>query len=349
MYMKKCTKMLAIIISLTLLLLAAGCGKKNQSLDESLVVTVDDSSIYMDEMMYHIMLEEMQGQLYESYLQEENYWETENESGDTIAQLAKETVINNAIQYELFYNLALDNGYSLTDQENQDSIDKAKNIIKSVDPDQLLKAGLDEGKLTEIQKKISLSAKYFNDYKNDIGIDDEAIKAQINPDDYKQYDIEYLFLPTQKINDDGATVSLTQDEKSQAYEQISSYIDSAKTSSDFTGLLNDYENNTYSVKSGAVSFLANKDFFADESEIEDTVIKMSQGETSGVIETQKGYYIVKLISDTSTEQYDAAVKSLISSKENDAIETLKKSHKIKINSKVWKSVTIGKMTINNEK
>lgn len=346
MYTRKTTKILAIILSLTLLVTTVGCSQEELPLDESLALTVDGIPVYMDEMMYHIMLAEMQAQLYNSYLQTANYWETTNESGDTIAQLTKENILNDAVQYEIFYQLALDNDYSLTEEENQDCVDKVDSILKSISPTQLAATGLTEDKLDEIQKKLKLSTKQFNDYKESLGVDETALKSEINPDDYREFEIEYLFVPLNQRNDEGEISPLNEDEKLQAYKEISAYIDLAKTAISLTELLNDSTNkNTSRVTAGAVSFLANTDFFDGEEEIENTSVTLTQGETSDVIETSKGYYIIKLINNASTEKYEEAISDLLSTKLTLAMDELKKSHDIKINNKVWDKVTIGEMTI----
>ena len=331
--MKKVSKFINVSLILMLiasLAFATGCKKEEKSNSETLVLTVDDSKVYLDEMMYHIMLAEMQGQLYASFVEgEENYWDILNDDGSTIGEASKDLAIQNAIKYELFYQLAIKEGYTLTEEEKEISKSQADNIIKSVEPTQFQSTELTEEKLLQIQEKIAIGIRYYNDYLIKLGVDEEAIKAKIPTADYKQYDIQYIFAGEQQ------------------YDDLKSLLEIAKTTEDLTTLTNDTN-----LTSGNLSFLEGAGTFGEETNLEDVIKAMAVDEVSDIVETVKGHYIIKLTDNKSTKLYDAAVRKELEKAVTEVFEpaydALKQDHKIKIVNKVWDPIKMGSTTISSK-
>jgi parvulin-like peptidyl-prolyl isomerase len=310
--------------------MTAGCSTADKPYADTLVLTVDDSKVYLDEMMYHVMLAEIQGQLYASFTGDgENYWNIKTEDGTSMSEAMKDMAMQNAIRYEMFYKMAVDEGYELTDSDKEMSKGKVDNILKNIQPDQLKLTELSDEKLIQIQEKITLATKYYENYIKTLGVDEEAIKAEFNPDDYKQYDIQYIF--AQK--DD--------------YNELEALLDKAKETDDLTTLTEGTN-----VSSGELSFLAGQDTFGEEEILEETIKSMTVNEVSNIVETSKGYYIIKLKDNTSTKKYDSAVNEAVEKATTDAFDKafseLKKDHKIKINEKTWKKIKMGSTIIKTE-
>lgn len=173
-------RLASVMIALVLIIAAStGCDKQVLSNSDTLVLTVDDSRVYLDELMYHVMLTEMQGQLYASFLNDTDFWNKEYKDGVTMGEVMKEETMDNAIKYELLYQMANENGYSLSEEERNDCQSKVDNILLNIPEDQIDSMGLTKDKLLSIQEKIALSSKYYEEnYKNQ-GIDDEAAYEQM--------------------------------------------------------------------------------------------------------------------------------------------------------------------------
>ncbi|MDF2800445.1 MAG: hypothetical protein K0S61_348 [Anaerocolumna sp.] len=315
-------KRLLCVLLAGIMLLAVGCSGKYPEPD-SLVLTVDDSKIYMNEMMYHVMLEKLQGDLYASYLGDKTgaYWEMEADNGKTMREAAKDQAMENAVKYELFYQMAREDNYSLTEEEKNISTDKVENILKNIPADQLNEYGLTKEKLVVIQEKITAATDYYNKFV-DTMIDKDAIKASINAEDYEQYDIEYIY---------GTT-----DQK----DIILELLDKANVDSDFGDLVKDT-----GLNSGRLTFLKGDNTFGEEDNLEGVITSMEAKSVSDLVETVKGFYIIKLKSNVSTSEYDKAVKDAIDAALSQVFDKnydkLKKDHKITVNNKVWKQVVIG--------
>lgn len=329
--MKKTSKFISLALAFMMMgtvILTTGCSKEVKTKAETLVLTVDDSKVYLNEMMYHVMLAEMQGQLYASFVgNAEEYWDIKNEDGITMAVATKNLAMENAIKYELFYKMAMDENYTLTDEEKELSKSKVDNILKNIQAEQLQTFELTEENLIEIQEKIAISTKYYDAYVEKLGVDEEAIIAQFNPTDYKQYDIQYIF--------------------SQEEDELASLYEAAKTAGDITTLTKDTN-----IASGNLTFLEGADTFGEETNLEDVIKTMAVGEVSNLVETVKGYYIIKLIDNASTDKYDTEVRKAVEEKVTEvfetAYETLKKDHKISIKKHVWDQIEIGSNIIQSD-
>lgn len=329
---RKYIKAYIAIIMMGILILFSACSKETKPYNQTLVLTVDDAKVYLDEMMYHVMLEEMYGQLYATYMgidHNEDYWNKENETGVTFREAAKDEAMENAIRYELFYQLALKEGYSLTEEDEEQAQSLVDSIQTGVQPEQLKATQLEEDQLVAIQKKIILSTRYYKDYLATLGIDEQSVKDHIDPKDYTQYDIQYIY------------------SSKDHYEELASLVEPAKSAKDITELDESSELN-----SGKLSFQAGKDTFGEEYELEELIVKMEAGEVSDIVETVKGYYIIKLTDNTSKKLYNQAVQEAMEQAVADVFEpayqSLKEEHNIKINQRAWKKISMGKETIPDE-
>lgn len=307
---------------------STGCGPGSRPYSETLVLTVDDSRIYLDELMYHVMLAAMQGELYEAFTgADKDYWDMKNADGSTMREALKDMALENAVKYQLFYELASKEGYTLSQEEKASGKSKVENILKNMGLDQIESLGLTQEKLIDIQNKIALAVKYYDNYVSNLRVDEKAVLEELNPSDYKQYDIEYIYAG--KADRAALAVLLTKAEKPR----------------DITTLAKDPVLN-----SGKLSFLQGKNTFGEEENLEEAIIGMEAGEVSDIIETVNGYYIIKLTDNTSTQKYDAAVKEAIDAAKEEvfdiAYEALKKEHKIIIRKQALKNIDIDKIIIN---
>ena len=125
----------------------------------------------------------------------------------------------------------------------------------------------------------------------------------------------------------------------------------AKTAEDFTKLLTDSDNDSKDDNTGITyttrNLLEKDEDFADEA-TRDRIKKMNNDQVS-FFESDKAFFLVKMINNNDPEAYDNEVKNKISTEENNRYqtyydETLKKQYKFKVQS-YWKSrVTIGGIT-----
>lgn len=320
-----------------------GCGKKDGSKD--LVVSVGDTKVYMDEMMFYIYMTETQlnqiDQMYQAYMGT-SYWDQEYSEGVTVREYSKTSTMDMAVQYEILYAEAIKAGNELSDEDKAASKESIGQIMSSLSEAQLEKTGLTEEIVTKVWNKTAISYNYTNNLIEGFDIDDEKIRAGINKSDYKQYDTQSLFISTMKYDEEGKSSEMTDKEKSEAKNKIEALLDKAKAGDDFSTLVTDNED----VTSTDRSFLVNDESTSEE--YKEAAMKLKNNQVSEVLEMEDGYYIIKMVEDDSDESYEAAVSEAIKQEENTrfqvAYEELKKNYEIKINNDVWDELEFGNIT-----
>ena len=115
-----------------------------------LFITVHDSKIHMDELMYYIYQTEMDGNANEETYQAffgESYWETKDETGTTNRELAKTDVMELAIRNDIFYQRAAKAGYELSDDETKEISKNVETMMTSLTDKQKLAMGITKERL----------------------------------------------------------------------------------------------------------------------------------------------------------------------------------------------------------
>lgn len=145
----------------------------------TVVLTIDKEQIYLDEVMYHLTLSRMQGQLYAAFMEDTDYMNRDYGDGRTVGEVMKQEALDNAIRYELLYQQAIQDGYVLTDEEISNSKDKVENILITVPEEDMKNTGLTEDKLVLIQEKIALATRYYQTIYEGDNLTDQEIYEQL--------------------------------------------------------------------------------------------------------------------------------------------------------------------------
>lgn len=355
--------MVVLVFSMALV---AGCSKKD-SKDEStkaedgavdttinykkddVALTIDNENVTMEEMLYYIYSYESQidymDQMYQYYFNT-SYWDMEIEEGKTIRQDAKDQAIDTATRYEVLYKEAVKNDYSLTDEEIATIKENSTAVIEQMSKEQLALTGFTEEAIIEIQKKWAITDKYYEDLIDSFDIDDEAIKKGIDKEQYKEYSTEYIMVPTATADEEGNLTPVSADEKKAAKEKIKAIYDKVKKSKNLEDGITDGDSD---VNYTDLSFLPNDENETTNKTFMEEAMKLANGEISGIVETEEGYYIIKMIDNNATTSYDEAVKTAIEEAEgarfDEEFEKIKEGYDIKINDEVWDKVVMGNNTI----
>ena len=313
------------------------------------LVTIDGKKYYVEDLTYHIFNTESTYN-YINQLYGGSYWDMPyNESGDmTVREYAKFETLNNVIFEEILYNEAISNGYTLT-QEEQDKIDEDVNYMlteQGLNEALIKKNGFTSEYLKGVFSKNTLASRYKKDVIDKFDIDDEAIKAGISYDEYRQYDIEYLYISTEKTNEeDYSKTPLNEEEKKAALDKITSFREKALDSKDWSALIPEEEKELTYKESG---FLAKDTMFPED--FMDTVMAMENGDISEVLETDSGYYVVRMVDNNSPETYDQTVDDAIAKAEEEAFakeynDNILPRHTFKLNNSAIRNLRMGRITL----
>lgn len=351
MVTKKKRKMLWLFMMILAfsMVLITGC-KKEETNGDKLVVTIDDSKIYLDEMMYYILQVEAKGEsmneTYES-LFGSSYWDEEYIDGITYRDMFKSDTIEMVVMYEIFYDKAKEAGYTLSEKNLEENKNNTDTLWESLTEEQKTITELTKEKILKIQDKLALGSLYYDELMKSFAIDQKKLKESIVYDEYRQYDIQYIMIPTATNKEDGSVEYFTKKEKRAAYNKIEGILESVQGGTEFDKIVKEDAD----LKTGVLSFVQGDE--TCEEALEKVAITLKSEEVSQIIETNAGYYIVKMVNNNSSESYDKAVDEAIQAARTEefdkAYEKIKEDYAYKINDEVWDTIVMGDTTITRTK
>lgn len=310
------------------------------------IITINGDKYYMEDLTYYIYGIESAYDYYNQIFGGQ-YWDmvVDQNTGKTARDVAMDEAIDSALYTEILYREAIADGYTLTDEDKE----KVENNVASLLDEQfteevIKKNGFTEEYLTNILSKTTLVSRYREDQIKALDIDDEAIKAEINYDEYRQYDVEYVFISTEKKDEDNNTVSMNEEEKAAALAKITELYETAKQTEDWSKLISEDEEELIYREQ---SFIESDTKFSEE--LETTIMAMENDTVSDILEDESGYYFVRMINNNSTESYDAAVEESITKAENEGFNEIyneiSKKYETTVNYKALKKYRMGTITI----
>ncbi|MBH1941705.1 hypothetical protein I5677_12455 [Mobilitalea sibirica] len=335
-----------ISISIVLAVLLFGAVLFDQ-LYKATIITIDEDKYSMDDLSYYFYNVETRYDYYNQMFGG-TYWDMsyDEASGTTMRDIAKQEAVETALYNEIMYREAVAAGYALTSEETEIIANDVESMRNGLLTDrQIRENGFTKDYLTEVIGKATLANRYRTDIIETLEVDDEAIKAGISPEDYRQYDIEYLFISTQTTDEQGNTVDLSEDEKTAAYEKIKIISAKANETQDWSSL----------IPEGEEEIIHRKDYFLESDtkfseDFEAVMMAMENNTVSDIYEEENGYYVVRMINNNSTESYDREVETAITNAENEAFEThykenIQNKYNFKINDNALKSIHMGSVTL----
>jgi foldase protein PrsA len=331
-----------IIVTALLTVLLIGALLFDQ-LYQKTILTIEGEKYKMDDLAYYFYNLES---TYSAYSQYGFTWDMKfDESGATLSDVAKQDAVDLALYTEILSREAKAQGYTLTDEEKSTIKDNVKSMLDGQISEAVIKKNHFTTKyLTNLLSKSTLVERFRQDKIDALNIDEDKIKDGIAYDDFRQYDIEYLFISTKTTDDDGNSADMTEDQKKAAYDKISAVYDKAKTTEDWSTLVpEDEEELTYSEG----SFIESDTTYSDEFEA--MMMGMENNEVSEIYEETNGYYIVRMKNNNSDERYNTEVENAITTAENEGFdkvyEDIKTKYDYSVNEKAVKSLKMGNLTL----
>lgn len=348
-----------------------------ENLHPRLILKINDKKVYLSDMMVDIYMNESTGEYMNSLYKQNygsDYWSLENDDGMTNAEILKDNTIESVMQKYMMYYEAEANGYTLTDEENTNIEQEASEAYEQMTAAVRNKSGITKDDVVEYYKMQTLADNYKNAWIDSFDIDDAAITAGVNPADYRQYDIQYYYIPYTTTDEAGTSVPMSDEQKSAALAELQASYGDIAGLEDFTTYIDNTSSQTAAegaettptpapgpkapegtnIKYTTKSFIETDT--ADTIGLDDTLvaeIKAMDNEsiTDKVVEDSNGCYIIKMVNNNSTERYESECESLITEEENrvfdEEIDKLEvEKYYIELNDSEWDKVEFGKTTIN---
>lgn len=357
---------IAVVIVIALIV-----GISLENLKPKLIMTINDDKVYMSDAAYYIYEAEAQGSYMEQFYQAyygSSYWDMTDNSGVANRDSAKASLETTIEQYEILYKEAAAAGYKINEEDKEKAASDVKSIRENFTFEMKNMAGMTKKAMTSVLEKKYCADRYKQDIIDGFDIDDQAIRDGVDYDEHKQYDIQYYMISTTSYDEEGNAVDADEETKALYKAELEELAGRAATE-DFDSLTPNAIEAAAEAEATAApdttaspeattdpdapvynsTFTADGKFVAGDgaftTDFEDVVTKMENDTISDVIETDSGYYLVKMMNNNDDEAYEEEVKNQITTEENTQFDSwyqdLAGSYTITINDEVWNSITIG--------
>ncbi|NLP16279.1 MAG: peptidyl-prolyl cis-trans isomerase [Clostridiales bacterium] len=310
------------------------------------LLTIDEKKYYLDDLTYHFYGSES-AYNYIDQIYGGSYWDMpyDDTSNITVREYAKLEVINSVIYSEILYNEAVANGYTLTEEEIDEINQQIDTTLEGLTDKVINKNGFTREYLEEVFTKNMLGARYKQDIIDTLDIDDEEIRAGINYDDYRQYDIEYLYISKNVANDEDDAQDSSSKKNKLALDRITNIREKALVTEDWSTLLPEDEKDLIYRES---NFIPSDNYFSED--LKSTLLSMENGDITDVVEEDDGYYVFRMVNNNSSETYEKTVEDAIKEKEEEAFskeynESILPNHTFELNNRAIRNLRMGRITL----
>lgn len=346
----KKNKNIILLSSLAIIIVCLVIGIFYDAFRPKVLLTLNGEKYTVDDLMYNFYTTELTYQsvedFYKQYMQSGSYWDSLDETGTmTNRMVALNDVIDLSIQTELLYSEATKKGYTLTEQEITDTDAKVDDILnKNLTPAQLKKTGFNVDNLTEAITKATIAARYRQDIIDSFNITDEEVKATVDYEKYRQYDIEYFYVRTNSQDAEGNTIELTVNEKNALMDKLTTFLETAKDADDWKASIPEGEEDIMYNAKGFTSGIS-----GFPTEFEDLIKSLDNGAITEPTVADNGIYAVRMVNNNSSEKYDSEVQSARSNMEtsrfNEYFAELLSGATYSVNKNTLSSIYMGEVTL----
>lgn len=231
-----------------------------------------------------------------------DYWSLTDASGVTVFDMIKADVFRELLMMNVFYARAESMGVKLSAADIRACEADATQILKSITGEQA--SALTQADIAQVLMKQLLADRVYSLLVAQTQIDEDAARASVNADKCVQYDIEYLFASSGDAAADGRLTPLTGDMKTRRTEALRA-----------GARANDWQSEA--AASGAELCYGTLTFLSGNNDIDAKLVAaavtLNPGEASDVIETDAGWFIVRMIDNASQDGYLRAVEEALAS------------------------------------
>ena len=317
--------------------------RRSEENKNTTAVTVGDTSVSMQKAMFLIYSMEVQGNSYASFYESQyglDYWEMAyDEEGRTTRDVFKEETMAALIQYAVLYDCALKNGMSLTEQETIENNAFVEDLKLLMSAEETERGGFTTENLMETCEWMMLAEKYYDRMTDNLGITKESVRETINKEDFKEYETEYLYLPTTYYDEEYNICDESEEVIKSRRELMQNYYDMVKEGTAFDDLAAADGTLVHNTR----TFLEQGD--GAEELYKTTAMKLKVGEVCAPVETEYGIYIVRMLDDECTKTYEATVEAEYELQRNEAFqaayEVLLEQYEVTVNNEAWDDIVLG--------
>lgn len=308
--------------------LLTGCGELK---DSDVVVTVGDSEVTADVANFYARYQQAQ---YETYLagmagSGADMWKNEVSDGETYEDSVKDTAMDSLEQLYILEDHMKDYEVTVTDEEKEAITSAAKKFIKNNGLEEKEAISANQDTVEKMLTLMTVSQKMNKAMTADVD-------TNVTDEEAAQKSMQYVSFPFTTTDDAGEAKELTDEEKEQLKKDAEKFAEEAKSASDFEAFAKEKSYEAQKATFDAESTSPNADLVKAAD-------ALAEGETTGVIETDSGYYVAKVTSLLDRAATDAKKESIVQQRKQEQFDKLykewKKDTDISVNKKNWKKIS----------
>lgn len=322
--------------------LMTGCSS-GQSASADPAITMEGRNVSMGEALLYT--EVMKSQ-YESYYGDQ-IWDMEVSDGVTFGQSVKDGVTEDLVKMNYLASLAEQYDVSVSDEEKANYDTYVSNFKQNLGEDVISENNITDDDIRNLIEMNAISNTVYQKIINEMTVeltDEETENARC-------IKVQHILIPTTettKEDENGDTVDMTDEEitayKEQQYATAEEVLQKAQDGEDFKTLADEYSSENAGFE---FSFDRNGYSYSQQSSMVEPFYtaawELSEGEISGIVETEYGYHIIKCVSENDETETAQAISSAQSTKKQSAADDQIQADidaKTYTLSEAWKNYTI---------
>ena len=309
-----------------------GCGSLKG--DET-VATVDDTKIDADLANFFARYTQATYETYYSAYLGEDMWNSDASDGETYEESVKSSVLKSLEDMILLEKHMDDYNVSIT---NEDKATIKETTQQFLDDNSLDDKNLVSGNKKTVNRALTLMAVQ---QKMRTAIQAGA-DTEVSDEEAAQKSMDYVFISYQTKDDSGNSKDVSDDEKAQLKSQAEVIASGLKEGGDL---------NTLAEEQGATvqTLTFDKDTTSPDADLIKAADALGEGESTDVIETDKGCYVAKVTSLLDRTATDSKKSQIVQERQtklyDDTVKKWRKKADIKVHKSVWKKVSFQKVSV----
>ena len=309
-----------------------GCGSLKG--DET-VATVDDTKIDADLANFFARYTQATYETYYSAYLGEDKWNSDASDGETYEESVKSSVLKSLEDMILLEKHMEDYDVSITDED--------KAMIKETTQQFLNDNSLDDKNLVSGNEKTVNRALTLMAVQQKMRTAIQAgADTEVSDEEAAQKSMDYVFISYQTNEDSGNSKDVSDDEKAQLKSQAEAIASGLKEGGDLNALAEE--------QGATVQTLTfDKDTTSPDEDLIKAADALGEGESTDVIETEKGCYVAKVTSLLDRTATDSKKSQIVQERQtklyDDTVKKWRKKADIKVHKSVWKKVSFQKVSV----
>ena len=309
-----------------------GCGSLKG--DET-VATVDDTKIDADLANFFARYTQATYETYYSAYLGEDMWNSDASDGETYEESVKSSVLKSLEDMILLEKHMEDYDVSITDED--------KAMIKETTQQFLNDNSLDDKNLVSGNEKTVNRALTLMAVQQKMRTAIQAgADTEVSDEEAAQKSMDYVFISYQTKDDSGNSKDVSDDEKAQLKSQAEAIASGLKEGGDLNALAEE--------QGATVQTLTfDKDTTSPDEDLIKAADALGEGESTDVIETEKGCYVAKVTSLLDRTATDSKKSQIVQERQtklyDDTVKKWRKKADIKVHKGVCKKVSFQKVSV----